>query len=166
MKYELIQPTKIYVAKSEIGGRGVFASEDLKSGELIEECHFIISGCPKNLQDKELCRYVFSIFADPKLSPEENENLSFKINFLGIFEDEGLQEELKNYIKDFGYKGIEDLYNSATVLGNGMIYNHSETNNIDFTCNFKDFMFKYTTNKNIEKDEELFINYGAQYKFN
>lgn len=37
----LYRSSKIYVDDSNIHGRGVFASENIKSGEILEECHFI-----------------------------------------------------------------------------------------------------------------------------
>ena len=37
LKESLIQPTKLQTKKSEIGGYGVFATEDIQEGELIEQ---------------------------------------------------------------------------------------------------------------------------------
>ena len=37
----LYRSNKIYVDDSIIHGRGVFASENIKKGEILEECHFI-----------------------------------------------------------------------------------------------------------------------------
>jgi len=34
-------PTQIHVGASEIAGRGVFASEPIRSGEIVEECHIL-----------------------------------------------------------------------------------------------------------------------------
>lgn len=38
----LYRSNKIFVENSEVHGRGVFASEFIKAGELLEECHFIL----------------------------------------------------------------------------------------------------------------------------
>jgi len=38
----LYKSKKIYVDESNVHGRGVFASEDIKKGEILEECHFIL----------------------------------------------------------------------------------------------------------------------------
>jgi SET domain-containing protein len=38
----LYRSNKIYLDESGIHGRGVFASEFIKSGEILEECHFIV----------------------------------------------------------------------------------------------------------------------------
>ena len=37
----LILNPKIEVKKSNVHGYGVFAKEDIKQGEILEECHFI-----------------------------------------------------------------------------------------------------------------------------
>jgi len=37
----LYRSKKIYVDDSPIHGRGVFASENIKKGEVLEECHYI-----------------------------------------------------------------------------------------------------------------------------
>lgn len=39
--YMLYRSNKIYVDDSSIHGRGVFASDFIKKGEILEECHFI-----------------------------------------------------------------------------------------------------------------------------
>jgi SET domain-containing protein len=58
--------SKIEVRKSPIHGMGVFAKENIKSGEIIENCHFTI--LEKNFFeiDKKLQEYVF---AYPKINP-------------------------------------------------------------------------------------------------
>lgn len=160
MKEELIPPTKIAVRKSKVKGRGVFATQDLEEGEVIEECHFIISGCPKEMQDKELLRYVFSIFHDKKLSPEKKQGLDFMHKLAMVLDDEQFQNSFIEQIKELGYEDISEIFSSATVLGFGMIYNHSKHNNIEYSIDYKDFVFRYTTNQKIKKNQELFINYG------
>jgi len=50
----LYRSKKIYLDDSSIQGRGIFASEFIKSGEILEECHFIklpIGNYPKELHD-------------------------------------------------------------------------------------------------------------------
>lgn len=162
MKEELVHPTKIAVRKSRVKGRGVFATQDLDEGEVVEECHFIISGCSKDMQDKELLRYVFSIFHDKNLSPEENQGLDFRSKLAMFLDDEELQNSFLEEIRELGYEDISQIFSSATVLGFGMIYNHSKHNNIDYSIDYKDFVFRYTTNQKIKKNQELFINYGDE----
>lgn len=57
----LIHPSKIYVDNSPISGKGVFASDLILPGEVIEECHFI-ELLEKDFQkiDDKLKDYVFS----------------------------------------------------------------------------------------------------------
>ena len=45
---EIYQSGKIEIKKSELHGYGLFANQDIKSGELLEECHFIEIDNPKN----------------------------------------------------------------------------------------------------------------------
>ena len=55
MKNKLFKSDKITIQKSNIHGYGVFANQDIKSGELLEECHFIEIDNPKN----NLAEYAF-----------------------------------------------------------------------------------------------------------
>lgn len=160
MKYELLPTTKIAIKQSNVKGRGVFAVQDLEEGELIEECHFIISGCAKDMKDSELARYVFSLFYNEQLSPKENARLNFQSSFQLSIDDEDIQQSFLDDLKELGYEDISKLFSTATVLGFGMIYNHSNHANIDYSIDYEDFLFKYKTNKKIKKGEELFINYG------
>ena len=52
---------------------------------------------------------------------------------------------------------------SVLVLGNGSIFNHSKNNNVDYYRDAINKNYKYYTNRDIKKDEELFINYGNDY---
>jgi len=54
----LYRSKKIYVEESPIHGRGVFASDFIKSGEILEECHFI--KVPVTEYVKELHDYFFA----------------------------------------------------------------------------------------------------------
>ena len=40
MKDKLYHNSKLEVRKSSLQGYGVFAKEDIKKGELLEECHY------------------------------------------------------------------------------------------------------------------------------
>jgi SET domain-containing protein len=160
MKYKLKKPEKISIGKSRLKGRGMFADEDIKKGEILEECHLIISGCPIKMQDSELKRYVFSLFLAEDLTVEKNEEVNFRVAFLSFIEDRELLEDLKKDVKELGYEDLSSIFTTATVLGNGMIYNHAELNNVDCRMNFKDFCFCYSANRDIKRGEELFINYG------
>ena len=50
---------------------------------------------------------------------------------------------------------------SAVVLGNGMIYNHSDDPNVGYKQSLKDKVFKFLTINDVNKEEELLISYGT-----
>jgi hypothetical protein len=49
------------------------------------------------------------------------------------------------------------------MTGNGMIYNHSDNQNVKIDYDFKRLVATYTALRKIEKNEELFTNYGPNY---
>ena len=159
MKNNLVKPEFISVRNTKTTGRGVFADQDKESGSIIEECHFIVSGCPREIQDTELQRYIFCIFYDKNMGPEQNQELDFRTKFLLSINDEEIVDTFLDELKSLGYKDFNQIFSTATVLGYGMIYNHSQKNNIDYSIDYTDFCFRFTTNRKIFKDEELFINY-------
>lgn len=56
-----LEDSKCYVAKSEISGYGVFAKEDIKAGDVIEECPVVIlDGTHTSNKDWVLNRYAFT----------------------------------------------------------------------------------------------------------
>lgn len=160
MKKKLVQPNKLSVRSGALKGRGVFADIDIEPGEIVEECHFIISGCPEELQDIHLKRYVFSMFYNKNLSSKENKELSFRSQLATALDDEEFKDKFIEEIKSLGYENIESIFSSATVLGYGMIYNHSQNYNVEHSIDYEDLCFRFKANKIIKKDEELFINYG------
>jgi SET domain-containing protein len=56
MKTKLFQ-NKLVVKKSDIHGYGVFAGKNIRKGEKIEECYFIMSDC----EDDILMDYIFDV---------------------------------------------------------------------------------------------------------
>jgi SET domain-containing protein len=58
----LYRSNKIYVEESSVHGRGVFSSDRIKKGELLEECHFI--NIPPDLQYPQILNEYF--FSWPK----------------------------------------------------------------------------------------------------
>jgi len=54
-KNKLFHNNKIEVRKSSLQGYGVFAKEDIKNGEMLEECHYITVE-----EDDEVDRYLFN----------------------------------------------------------------------------------------------------------
>lgn len=58
----LYRSNKIYVDDSPVHGRGVFAAEKIKSGEILEECHYI--KVPEDIQYPQILSDHF--FSWPK----------------------------------------------------------------------------------------------------
>ena len=138
MKKELFLSPNLQVRASDIEGRGVFSSVDIKRGEKIEEAHIILLNNNKWEEcDKELSRYVLPWI------------------------------ELREDWKDFCDKNGGILQAHATrplvVLGFGMIYNHSDDNNIEYFIDKHQFLCSYKANRDIPANTELTINYGDQY---
>ena len=78
----LVYNSKIEIKKSPIHGYGVFAKENIKKDEILEECHFI--SFPYNeeftsfYQSNNMARYVF-IFPRFKKHNVKKENLEFAL---------------------------------------------------------------------------------------
>lgn len=165
MKYNLQGPEKAYIGKSKIKGRGVFALEDIDEGEVVEECHFIMCGNLSGIEDKNLLRYAKSFVYKANQSAEKNEEASVKTSLLLALGDEEVSEELKKDLLNLGYaEDLSDVFSTLAVLGFGMIYNHSEKNNLNFELDYENVLVRYCSNKKIKKDEELLINYGHHYE--
>jgi SET domain-containing protein len=158
MKYNLIQPNKLRIGESSVKGRGVFANEDIENGEVVEECHFVIPERSKGGADKEMLRYMFAcIYTEDR---EKHELLSSKFFLHQMIDDDQVKKDLEEQLKEMGYNDISELFSAAFVLGLGMVYNHSADPNIDYIFDHGDLLFRYTANKNIKSNEELFIDYG------
>jgi SET domain-containing protein len=120
MKPILFSHPNIEVRTSIIHGYGIFATKDIKAGEIIEECSFLpMEGSFTNL-DKTLKRYVFCY---PKGKP-----------------------------------GVP-----AALLGRGVYFNHSNSNNTDWKTDEENQIFIFFAINDIRAGEELFINYGPGY---
>jgi SET domain-containing protein len=117
----LIRPNKLYI-KNSIYGRGVFALDSIKEGEILEECHFIkLESSWESISDP-LKEYVFSY---PPGSTEKN----------------------------------------CIVLGYGSIYNHKIFPNAYWEYNPDLEVFRFIAKTDINKDDEIFINYGKWVDF-
>ena len=112
---------KIYADNSPIHGYGVFASEDISKGEIIEECPVI------------------------KLNNTKFEELP-----------KGIQEYAFSW--KFGISQIPSI-----VMGYGGVYNHSDNNNLEYYSDNAKNVMVYKSNRDINKGEELFVNYGQEY---
>jgi len=60
----------------------------------------------------------------------------------------------------FCYPRSENWTTHALVMGYGSYYNHSETPSVDWKTNEEDRTFIFFSLRDINKGEELFINYG------
>tara|TARA_A100001515_G_C4430623_1_gene163551 strand:+ start:46 stop:489 length:444 start_codon:yes stop_codon:yes gene_type:complete len=131
----LIYNSKIEVKKSPIHGYGVFAKENIKKGEILEECHFMSLPLPEKLsglmdvsfyQSTNIGRYYFLF---PRL---DRYNL--------------LEEKIEKaeYILPFG---------------TGCIYNSSPNANADWDTDIKKRLLIFKAIKDIEKGKEIFTNY-------
>jgi hypothetical protein len=57
---KIYPPTKIYISNSDIHGLGVFASENIFEGEIIEECPIFDLGIPKGHSSPLMIDYRFN----------------------------------------------------------------------------------------------------------
>ena len=115
----LYRSSKIYVDDSDIHGRGVFASEFIKSGEILEECHFLVLenglqypeilhnhffAWPKGVGDKlAICLGYGSIFNNSDESPKadwQTDTTKNKIIFFSIRDIFQGDEIFTNYKKN------------------------------------------------------------------
>ncbi len=112
--------TKVEVKESPIHGLGVFAIEEIKAGEVIEECHLITLPFKPGEQSFFLYDYKFNYPAEGKL---------------------------EEYV---------------LPLGNGCIYNHSDTNNAYWRNHPQYKAFQFVAIKDIKIGEEICTYYGGE----
>jgi hypothetical protein len=79
-----------------------------------------------------------------------------------------LIEECYIVITKGGDKGLEDFYfdvngKYAIFTGFGILYNHSEEPNADYTYNAKRKLARIKADRVIKKGEEIFISYGDKW---
>jgi SET domain-containing protein len=117
-KYKIFNNYTNYIAKSKIGGRGVFSGKCYKKGEIVE------------------------------ISPCITDNIS-------AFN--------KGILKDYVFSHKFPLH--VLSLGYGSMYSHSDEPNLSYSINEtdKDLHMIFTAEKDIKKDEELFISYGKTW---
>jgi len=130
----------IYVADSQIHGKGVFTEVDILPGEIIEQA-YVIHPENKNSEstDKNFQKYFF---AWPYL-----------------------QQNWKNNVEKMGFLTLEQVTFATCVLGFGMIYNHSLTPNVLFDVDIDNSMVEFRAKRKIIAGEELLICYNEQLKF-
>jgi SET domain-containing protein len=103
----LYRSNKIYVEDSNIHGRGVFASDFIKAGEILEECHFI--PVPQGLEYPDILKEHF--YSWPKGGP----GLAICLGFGSIFNHSDFEfsadwetDSSKNKIIFFALKDINE----------------------------------------------------------
>lgn len=67
-----------------------------------------------------------------------------------------------------GDRGLEDYYfdakgKHAIFTGFGVIYNHSDDPNADYTINMKNRVTTIKANRTIRKGEEILLSYGDEW---
>lgn len=110
---------RISIKNSPGKGRGVFAQQNFKKGEVIETCPVIV------------------------LPSEEIDSLELT--------------ELYNYYFAWG----PDSKDAAIALGYGSLYNHSYNPNARYYKDFENGLLKYVCIRDIQKGEEITINYNC-----
>tara|TARA_R100000008_G_C3527665_1_gene137475 strand:+ start:291 stop:704 length:414 start_codon:yes stop_codon:yes gene_type:complete len=135
---KLFRSDKIEVRNSSIHGRGVFAREDIKGGEMLEECHYIVID-DGNTHDMPLYKW--------RRLPATN-------------------EEIDN--RKFPWPTSEDFEKYTIVLGFGTIYNsvlNEEEKSVKWETDLDKDIYRFFTVKDVKKDEELLL-YYHNGKFN
>lgn len=124
----LFRPTKIELGYSGIHGRGVFATNDIKKGELIERCPMIqLAFRTKYHKDPQLFNYLYTNSSCPC-------------------------EECKRH--------GNHMY---MVLGYGMLYNHQDAPNANWSFNWPANVADLIAQKDIATGDEIFTSYGSRY---
>jgi SET domain-containing protein len=108
---------KLYIKPSPLGGKGVYASRDIKKGEILEYSPYI-----EDTLDK----------------------------FTGV-------------VRDYVFSKPTNTNDKKAILvfGYSSMYNHADVPSADWKIE-NDGM-KITANKDINKDDEIFISYGSNY---
>jgi SET domain-containing protein len=73
----LYRSNKIYVDDSSVHGRGVFASASIKSGEILEECHYFL--LPNDIEYTQILKDHFFSW------PKGGEGLAICLGYGSIF---------------------------------------------------------------------------------
>ncbi|GAA5845807.1 hypothetical protein JCM3766R1_000321 [Sporobolomyces carnicolor] len=117
-------------------GRGVFASQDIAAGTVVEISPVLVLG------EKEYRGF------DPKQQE-------------GTEELRGVEaSQLRGYVFTWGKNG-----DMAVALGLGSLFNHSRSPNVSYEIKQSEYTIHYRAAKPIKSGEELFIFYGHSVRF-
>lgn len=147
----MIHSEKILVKNSPLGGLGVFAKQDIKAGEILEEVPFLVLPPSLTLGEK-LCKLLEK---EKSLSSRDIylENLGANLGF----------KHLNKYWfkwtpKESTLNG-ENIFFSVIPLGFACLYNTSNANsNAGWTINGN--IFTFSASRDIKEEEEIKTFYG------
>ena len=101
---KLFHSDKIEVRDSSIHGRGIFAREDIKGGEMLEECHYIVIDDGNKAVIKQSQTRIEERKVKQGMSSKERVN-RYKNQEFEKSPEKNLSEPLENYKKVFGKLG-------------------------------------------------------------
>ncbi len=122
MKDKLYQNPKLEVRKSSTHGYGVFAKEDIKEGELLEECHYCeLEGY---IDDDEFQKYMFFCDDGELPSGQKREHHCVVFGYASLynsaneFEDVNVWWKFKKHIsyKLFVFTATKDIKKDEELL--------------------------------------------------
>jgi len=151
MKTTLHNCGRLEVRKSPVEGYGVFATDDIKQGEVLEEIPFILFPQYTPL-GKSLFEFLDSqnlSFNNLKYTENLRKNLKFKDPEKYYFKWSPPEANLNGEILTY----------TVLPLGFGPIYNSSNTNN-NAGWQIHEDLFVFMAEKDIKKDEEIKTFYG------
>jgi len=122
MKDKLYHNPKLEVRKSPIQGYGVFAKEDIKKEELVEECHYC--ELEEYFDDDNFHRYIYSLFDGELPSGQPKEQHCVVFGYASLYnsakevDDVNIYWRLKKHInyKIFVFQATKDIKKDEELL--------------------------------------------------
>lgn len=159
----------VYVKKSKVHGRGVFAKKDIVKGSLITFYPGdIVLFYPNNDLLKINDKVVFSILASKRFEPFSNPSANFGDDEYFFMMDNKAYAIIGSprFDKDPNYLGhlINDgVYNPWSKSVYSYERDAYKTDNCDFYYIINNLHVGIMATKDINKGEELFLSYGIDY---
>lgn len=130
-------------------------------GDLID----IIAGHSAKVEVRKSPIHGYGVFAKEQIEAEEliEECRLLKLGYRANYNHDPV---LKDYVwagKDDGEQTRLHGVNQYLALGLGVLYNHSEQPNTIQHLNFEIEVMSIKARQTIQKDEEIFVNYGKKY---
>ncbi|GAA6009764.1 hypothetical protein JCM11491_001090 [Sporobolomyces phaffii] len=120
-------------------GRGVFASEDISAGQVVEISPVLVLG------EREYRGF----------NPKDQREASDRGELRGVE-----ASQLRGYVFTWGKNG-----DMAVALGLGSLFNHSSSPNVSYEIKQSEYTIHYRAAKPIKAGQELFIFYGHSVRF-